>query len=329
MDSTDASPENEDLRTRLHAMETKAKRLRNQRNSYSDEARSSAESRDGVQAQGKEIKDQINEKMEEQKSIREIAKQHRDRRDEIQNRIRELIGKSRGKKEDDRNSRSSVIQLAETESEISYIEDRIMTDGRLSLDKENKLLKQLKLLRAKRKALLPEVQENSIIKLDLKDLDGSILTLKAEADAEHKMMIECHEKADEIWNEIKPLFEERDFLRSEGDRYHAIFVSNRKSADEVHSALMELYSEVDEIKNELKEQEDDQKRSIEEYNIQAKKMLTKPSESEEMADSLADILLSSGAITLGGTGEENQRRTTPTSLGRKSSRRNIRPRRGK
>ena len=89
------------------------------------------ESRDGVQAQGKEIKDQINEKMEEQKSIREIAKQHRDRRDEIQNRIRELIGKSRGKKEDDRNSRSSVIQLAETESEISYIEDRIMTDGKI------------------------------------------------------------------------------------------------------------------------------------------------------------------------------------------------------
>ena len=72
MDSTDASPENEDLRTRLHAMETKAKRLRNQRNSYSDEARSSAESRDGVQAQGKEIKDQINEKMEEQKSIRKL-----------------------------------------------------------------------------------------------------------------------------------------------------------------------------------------------------------------------------------------------------------------
>ena len=57
-----------------------------------------------------------------------------DRRDEIQDRIRELIGKSRGKKEDDRNSRSSVIQLAETESEISNIEDRIMTDGRLSLD---------------------------------------------------------------------------------------------------------------------------------------------------------------------------------------------------
>ena len=71
------------------------------------------------------------------------------------------------------------------------------------------------------------------------------------------------------------------------------------------------------------------KRSIEEYNTQAKKMLTRPSESEEMADSLADMLLSSGAITLGGTGEEDRKRTPSTSLGRKSSRRNIRPRRGR
>ena len=240
MDSTDASPENEDLRTRLHAMETKAKRLRNQRNSYSDEARSSAESRDGVQAQGKEIKEQINEKMEEQKSIREIAKQHRDRRDEIQNRIRELIGKSRGKKEDDRNSRSSVIQLAETESEISNIEDRIMTDGRLSLDKENKLLKQLKLLRAKRKALLPEVQGNSIIKLDLKDLDGSILTLKAEADAAHQAMLEAVGRADEKSKEVDEAFAHRDFLKAEGDRHHNEYVALRAKADETHAKIDEM-----------------------------------------------------------------------------------------
>ena len=139
MDHSDAPPENDDLRTRLHAMETKAKRLRNQRNSYSDDARSSAEKRDTVQSQGREIKDQINERLEEQKSIRDAAKQHRDRRDEIQTRIRELIGKSKGKRDDDRNSRSAVVELAEVESGISNIEDRIMTDGRLSLDKENKL----------------------------------------------------------------------------------------------------------------------------------------------------------------------------------------------
>ena len=45
-----------------------------------------------------------------------------------------------------------------------------MTDGRLSLDKENRLLKQLKGLKDQEESsLLPEVEENSIVKLDLKD----------------------------------------------------------------------------------------------------------------------------------------------------------------
>ena len=141
VDEGEGDREEDDLRTRLHAMETKAKRLRNQRNSFSDDARSAAEQRDAIQNQAKEIRESINSMMEEQKKIRERAKVHRTRRDDIQTRIRELIGRSKGRREDNKNSRSVVVQLAETESEISNIEDRIMTDGTLSLDKENKLLK--------------------------------------------------------------------------------------------------------------------------------------------------------------------------------------------
>ena len=53
--------------------------------------------------------------------------------------------KIKGSWEDNKNSRWVVVQLAETESEIGNIEDRIMTDGTLGLDKENKLLKKRKL----------------------------------------------------------------------------------------------------------------------------------------------------------------------------------------
>ena len=319
--------EEDDLRTRLHAMETKAKRLRNQRNSFSDDARSSAEQRDAIQNQAKEIRESINSMMEEQKKIRERAKVHRTRRDDIQTRIRELIGRSKGRREDDKNSRSVVVQLAETESEIGNIEDRIMTDGTLGLDKENKLLKKLKTLRLKRKELLPSVEEHSMIKLDLKNLDGSILTLKAEADAEHQAMIDAHEEADKIWEEIRPMFEERDFLRSEGDRFHALFVSNRKSADEVHANLVELYSEVDGIKNELKSQEDEQKRLIDEYNFAAKEKLATPEDSEELANSLVEELMTSGSITLGGTGAEQATGKDKSKKTRKPTKRNIRVRR--
>ena len=176
---------------------------------------------------------------------------------------------------------------------------------------------------------MPEVEENSIIKLDLKDLDGSILTLKAEADSEHNLMLEAHKKADEIWEEIKPLFEERDFLRSEGDRYHAIFVSSRRAADEVHATLVDLYSEVDEIKNVLKEQEQDQKKSIEEYNREAKRSLNTPSESEEMANDLANLLISSGSITLGGTGVSEGRAKKGSLSDKRAGRRKIKARRGR
>ena len=162
MDHSDAPPENDDLRTGLHAMETKAEAVEKPEElAHSDDTESSAEKRDTIQSQGREVKDQINERMEEQKSIGDTAKQHRDRRDEIQTRIRELIGKSKGKRDDDRNSRSTVVELAEVESGISNIEDRIMTDGRLSLDKENKLLKQLKSLKSRRNQLMPEVEIQS------------------------------------------------------------------------------------------------------------------------------------------------------------------------
>ena len=95
-----------------------------------------------------------------------------------------------------------------------------MTDGSLSLKKENRLLKKLKTLISKRDELMPEVQELQVIEIDLGDMEGSIQLLRSEADAEHKAMLEANKEADEIWEEVKPMLEERDFLRAEGDRLH-------------------------------------------------------------------------------------------------------------
>ena len=64
VDEGQENREDDDLRTRLHAMETRAKRLRNQRNSFSDDARSAAEQRDAIQDQGREIRESINSMME-------------------------------------------------------------------------------------------------------------------------------------------------------------------------------------------------------------------------------------------------------------------------
>ena len=58
------------------------------------------------------------------------------------------------------------------------------------------------------------------------------------------------------------MFEERDFLRGEGDRLHAIFVHEREKADEAHETLVEMLSKVNEIRDEIRSQQEMRRRSF-------------------------------------------------------------------
>ena len=93
----------------------------------------------------------------------------------------------------------------------------MMTDGRLILETENKLLKKLKVLISKRDKLMPAVKDFEAINIDIGDMDGSIKLLKSEADKAHQEMIDFHKQADLIWEDVKPMLAERDFLRAEAE----------------------------------------------------------------------------------------------------------------
>ena len=281
-------------------METRLRRMREQRNGHNENARRAADSRDSVQEQSRELRERIKERLDEQKEVRARAKLHQAKRDEIQNQMRELITQRRGKRSDE-GTKSVVIQLSETIGEIDRIENRIMTDGSLSLDKENAMLKKLKSLIAKRDELMPAAEEFQVIEIDLGDMEGSIQLLRAEADSEHKAMLDANKEADTIWEEVKPMLEERDFLRAEGDRLHNAFVSSREAADGIHSEIKVLLDQVNEIRDELKAQREERERLIREHNQSVRDALKTPDEDEELAISLADELLEKGSITLGGT----------------------------
>lgn len=290
----------DDLRTRLHAMETKLRRMKEQRNSFNEDARRAADSRNALQEQSKEIRESIKEKLDEQKKVRDQAQICKAKRDEIQNQIRELINQNKGKRGDAKESKSVIFQLSEIINEIEKIENTMMTDGRLILETENKLLKKLKVLINKRNKLMPSVEEFELINIDLGDMDGSIRLLKSEADKAHQEMIDFHKKADAIWEDVKPMLSERDFLRAEADRLHAAYVTCRESANEVHANMTELISQVNEIRDEMKAAEEERVKVIKDHNQSVKDALKKPSEDEDMADSLASQLLESGSVTLGG-----------------------------
>jgi len=301
-------------------METRLRRMREQRNRHNENGRRAADSRNSVQEQARELRERIKERMEDQKEVRNRAKIHQAKRDEIQSQMRELITQRRGKRGEG-GTKPIVIQLSETIGEIDRIENRIMTDGSLSLSKENAMLKRLKALIAKREELMPIAEEFQVIEIDLGDMEGSIQLLKAEADAQHKAMLEANVEADEIWEEVKPMLEERDFLRAEGDRLHNAFVASREAADKVHSDMKVLLDQVNEIRNEIKAQHEEQERIIREHNQSVRDALKTPDEDEELANSLADQLLEQGSITLGGARKEDRSSSRRLSKAKKKSRR--------
>jgi len=321
MDSDDEV--SDDLRTRLHAMESKLSRVRGQRDSHNDSAKRAADQRNSAHNKRNEVQETITSRMDDQKKVRAQAKIHQASRDEIQQTIREIFTRKKGKR-DQGPGKSVVIQLSETVGEIERIEERIMTDGALTLEKENALIKKLRSLISRRDELIPNVEQQRIVSIDLSDMDESIQRLRAEADNEHNLMLEQNRLADEIWGEIKPLFEERDFLRGEGDRLHALFVEERGKADEAHKGLVELLSKVNEIRSEIRSQHEERERLVQDHNKSVRQALRGPDQNEELAESLSDKLLGGESITFGGIvtndlsetrGEKTKPKRKPRKLG--------------
>ncbi|MDP6741910.1 MAG: hypothetical protein QF544_02470 [Candidatus Thalassarchaeaceae archaeon] len=300
MSNSDAEvdPEGDEVKERLQTMEAKMRKLAEQRRSHNESARTHADQRDAVQNQYSELREEIKEILDSQKEVRNKAKIHQARRDAIQEQLRNLFSRSKSSKSG--REKSVILKLSEKSAQVEKIEERLVIDGTLTIEVENRLHKKLKSLKTEIKGLEPLVQEEMRIKIDIDDLEGSIEQLKLEADDEHKQMVALHDEADKIWDGIKPKFEERDFLKAEGDRLHNLFSKSREDADAVHAQIEELRAQVTEVKNELHALQAERKSWISLHNKSVEESTSTPKDDAELADSLVSKLMGSGALSLGG-----------------------------
>ena len=288
-----------DLRDQLKSMESKLRRLRDIRQQHNEAGKRSADSRNSIQKEYKKLREEIDVKLTENKEIRNKAKTHQARRDAIQQQVRELIGQAKNSR-GEKGKKSPVLELSEIQSQIDKLETMLETTG-MTLDKENKVLKLVKKHSNRKKELEPLVAEELRIKVDLNNIEGSIQELKTEADAEHKAMVELHNEADKLWETIKPLFEERDFKKAEGDRLHEAFLECRKQADEVHTEVVAMLEQVNQIRDKLKQERLEAQSWIDDHNESVRKALKTPDQDDKMASSLTQALLSGTSISLGGS----------------------------
>jgi phosphoserine phosphatase len=293
-----------ELREKLHAMESKVRKMREVRNNFNDQAKISADKRNSVQSQYKEHKEKIELVLAEVKAIRAEIKMFKEKRNAIQAQMRDLISKIKGKGAERGKKRSATAEYNQLKHEVDALEKKFETTS-VGVNKEKEMVKKIKEFSKRIEELEPEVAEFEMVKVDMSDLDSAIKTLKAEADAAHNSMIDAVERVNLKSPEVDEVFAHRDFLKSEGDRFHLEFVENKEKANEVHSKIDELMVDVNKARDELNLAREERKSWMVDHNKSVAEAMKTGAQSEDVAESLTKQLLETGSLTFGGLNSED------------------------
>ncbi len=299
--ATEDTRPDSDLRDHLHQMEARVRKLRDARNNHNEQGKRFAEQRNAIQAQYKEHREKLDLSVAEVKAIRAEQNIHKERRNAIQAQIRDLIGQAKAQRGSKDEKKSASFEFNKLTSEVDNMEKVFETRGGMSPKKEKETMEKIKVMRRRMKELEPEVTKLQLIKVDLSNRDEAIATLKLEADAAHKLFVECLERAKGMSKELDELFSHRDFLKGEGDRHHKEFVACKEKADEVHSKITEMMKEVNEARDKLKIAREERESWITDHNASVTKEMKTGAEDQNVADSMVDHLLNAGSLTFGGT----------------------------
>ncbi|MBD43431.1 MAG: hypothetical protein CMB09_04990 [Euryarchaeota archaeon] len=293
-----------ELREKLHAMESKVRKMRETRNNFNAQAKVSAEKRNSVQSQYKEHREKIELFVAEVRAMRAEIKSFKEKRNAIQSQMRDLISQIKGKRKDHTQKRSATAEYADLKQQVDSLEKKFETTS-VGVNKEKEMVKKIKEFSKRIEELEPEVTKFKMVEVDMSDIDSAIKTLKAEADAAHNSMIEAVERLNLKTPEVDEAFAHRDFLKSEGDRFHTEFVELKEKANEVHAKIEELMVDVNKARDELKSVREERKSWLTDHNASVKNEMKTGAQSEEVAELLTNSLLSNGSITFGGLSNED------------------------
>ena len=301
----EATPsQDSELNEELQGMEARVRKMRNTRNSFSDQARTIADKRNAVQGQYKEHREKIDLVMAEMKAIRSEIKMFKEKRNAIQQQLREIINQAKGRRDEKGEKKSATAEYAKLRHEVQSLETTFETTS-VSQKKEKEMIKQIKEMKLRIKELAPEVTHFEMIKVDLSDMDSAIKTLRSEADAAHQEMLLAVARADALSPEVDEAFSHRDFLKAEGDRLHTEFLELRQKSDDMHNKITELMVDVNKVRDKLNMARDERKSWMTDHNASVKAEMKTGAESPEVADELVSTLLESGDITFGGIGKDD------------------------
>jgi uncharacterized coiled-coil DUF342 family protein len=224
-----------ELKRQLHNVE--AEKHRKVRDELNEKTREWVEKRDALNAKVRELvdqaakhrgtRDQLNVKVRE-------AKEQRDKWNKMVNELNEKVTKI---KKD--NLPKNGPPVSKLKKELKNLEFKQMTSV-LTKDKEQELIDEMGKLQAQIREREKAYELNDEVKTGIKELRDA----KDEAEAHHRDVSECAEKAQSEHDAMIALYEQADTLRKEADSAQESFIANKLNADEEHKKHIENIRQV-------------------------------------------------------------------------------------
>lgn len=280
-------------KTELQVAEIKYRSLIEKRDEYNAEASIPRDERNALNAQRRELIDEMKELKKERDSRVAEMRKHKQKRNELQKRAKELIGFKKGKRRRfDTNLPEAIDKLR---IQITTLQRRQETTA-LSLPKENELIDSIRATRKELKELEEMYDEQKKLILEVEGVDDAITKLFQEADEEHQMVVNLYNEAQEIHEKIVKHIKEISHLISESNKKHEEFVKIREKADHYHQRAQEMRQKILSIKRERWDEIKQAKKTIQDQNIAARKALFDEKKLDEDAEKALETLLKKGKV---------------------------------
>jgi len=230
--------------------EKKLEELIDKRNEFNDIARQLREEREILNAQKRELGDEIRKLKERRAACVEKMRAHKEKRNAFQAQARNVIKQKRERARGIDSRLPADVNLLRTE--IRELEFRQQTTP-MSLEKDREIIEKIKAKQRDLKNLSAELTHQVELDDDIKEINQVIDKIFERADEEHADVVRLYNESQSIHEKIMEHSKEMRFLITESNKKHQDFLKVREKADKVHQRVVAMLEKLNGIRAERRE----------------------------------------------------------------------------
>ena len=279
----------------LQQAEIKLESLLEKRDALNQEAQLARQERDMVHEKKRELSAKLREIKDRRGALAADARAHRAKRDDYQAKAKALIELKRKLRSQSGASASEELRSLKRQTQAMELKQQTVS---LTLAEENELIDEIKghMKRLKELELLKGEQDQ--ITKEVRDMDGTITDLFAQADAEHKLASDLSVRARAAHEETLEVVQAISALNVEGNGKHEAYLEARAKADEVHAKVVEMRDRVLFIRGAHRAEQREARDLLRNQNRSVRRALYDEKKLEEAADQAVKALLQKGRVEI-------------------------------